>query len=163
MRNSEDPEQKTSNRNAKVSHIISHLKNKMAHLSKSKVYTLSRLNKIPLKFSPSPDGIPPYFYNLCAASLAVPLTKIFCASISQGLLPLDWKKGFVMPVYKNGSRLNPDNYRPITISPTPGKILDSIIKDKLFLYLDTHSLLSDFQHGLEGIVLALLIYYVLIT
>jgi len=41
MRNSEDPERKTSNRNAKVSHIISHLKNKMAHLSKFKVYTLS--------------------------------------------------------------------------------------------------------------------------
>jgi len=105
------------------------------------------LKNTPLKCTISPDNISPFFYNMCAGALAPPLTIIYNACIESATIPMYWKRGLVIPIHKNNSRLLTDNYRPITISPTPGKILDSIICTHLCSYLTTNNIISNYQHG----------------
>jgi len=51
------------------------------------------------------------------------LTKIFQSVWQTEQMPLDWKKGIILPLYKGkGSRRQCKNYRGITLLSTPGKV-----------------------------------------
>ena len=50
-------------------------------------------------------------------------------------------------MFKKGLSSDPANYRPISLTSTACKILESIIKDNLIEYLCTNNLLSKQQYG----------------
>ena len=59
-----------------------------------------------------------------------------------------WKnRHWVIPIHKKGDRQSPANYRPISLTAIPCKILESLIRDKLLNHLLTLELLSKDQHG----------------
>ncbi len=72
-----------------------------------------------------------------------PLKHIFNQSLATGTLPTKFKIAKVIPVFKSGDALDPSNYRPISLLSTFSKILEKIVHNRLFTYLDTHSLLSE--------------------
>ena len=78
-----------------------------------------------------------------ASVLAPSLTLIFKASLAQGTLPDDWKKAFVIPIYKKGDRSCAANYRPISLTSLPCKIMEHIICSNIFSHLDGHGILCD--------------------
>ena len=82
-----------------------------------------------------------------ASVLAPSLTLIFKASLAQGILPDDWKKAFVIPVYKKGDRSCAPNYRPFSLTGLPCKIMEHIICSNIFSHLEEHGILCDEQHG----------------
>ena len=49
--------------------------------------------------------------------VAPSVTKIFSKSINTGIFPNDWKETRVSPLFKNGVKNDPNNYRPISIIP----------------------------------------------
>jgi len=53
----------------------------------------------------------------------------------------------VVPIFKKGNAADPQNYRPISITSVPCRILERIIKDALIIYLKTHGLLPKDQFG----------------
>jgi len=55
--------------------------------------------------------------------------------------------GLVKPLYKKGSSSDPNNYRFISLTSIVCKIFESIIKDAMLLYLDSHRLITNDQHG----------------
>jgi hypothetical protein len=57
-----------------------------------------------------PDDIHPQLLRECAKSMSVPLTIIFCKSLSEGAVPSDWKRANVTPIHKKGSRSQCENY-----------------------------------------------------
>ena len=67
----------------------------------------------------------------CAQSLCYPLTSIFNLSLSQGVVPDDWKISNVTPVYKSGDTALTSNYRPISLLSLYSQILERIIHNKL--------------------------------
>ena len=76
------------------------------------------------------------------------LTRLFNLSLQTGVFPSDWKRACVTPIFKNrGDKQCPSNYRPVSILPALGKILDSIQSTSLLQYLTKHHLLSDHQFG----------------
>jgi hypothetical protein len=75
-----------------------------------------------------------------------PLTIIFRKSLDKGEIPRDWKKARVVSIYKKGSKSDPNNYRPVSLTSVPCKLLESIIKDSVMDHLLTQELIKDTQH-----------------
>ena len=94
-----------------------------------------------------PDGMHPLVLKRCAFVLSYPLYSIFCRSIEHGELPRAWKQSCVIPIFKKGSRYDPLNYRPISLTSVCCKTLERIISNHIREYLDTNSLLSEHQFG----------------
>jgi len=59
----------------------------------------------------------------------------------------EWKVGLVKPLFKNGSSSDPNNCRPISSTCIVCKIFESVIKDAMLLYLDSHRLITNDQNG----------------
>ena len=59
------------------------------------------------------------------------------------LVPQEWKRANITPLFKKGSRSDPGNYRPVSLT----SILEAIIKEKLLGRLTLHSLINASQHG----------------
>ena len=72
---------------------------------------------------------------------------LFQKSIDSGRLPSDWKTGEVIPIHKKGDRHNPANYRPISLTSIPAKVLESLVRDHLIEHLGSTGQLHAVQHG----------------
>ena len=97
--------------------------------------------------APGPDDLHPCVLKETASSLAVPLAHLYRRSLDTGHLPQDWTVARVVPIYKKGDRQSPCNYRPVSLTAIPCKILESIIRDRMLSHLIEQNLLSDHQHG----------------
>jgi hypothetical protein len=53
----------------------------------------------------------------------------------------------VSPLYKNGQKNLPGNYRPISVLPAVSKVMERILYDQLYDYLTKFQLLNDCQFG----------------
>jgi hypothetical protein len=51
------------------------------------------------------------------------------------------------PLYKNGQKNLPGNYRPISVLPAVSKVMEIILYDQLYDYLTKFQLLNDCQFG----------------
>ena len=99
------------------------------------------------KLSKTPEEIPPFFIKKISNSILPVLKDIFNLSLRQGILPKQWKMAYVNPIHKRGSKNNPKNYRPISLTSSFCRILESIIKNKLLSYLYANNLIGKNQHG----------------
>jgi len=86
----------------------------------------------------------------CTTVLAEPLSLHFQHSFDTGTLPADWKTGNIVPIFKKGDRTDRANYRPVSLTSVPCKIMESIIKDKLMRFLESNDLLCKEQHGFHS-------------
>ena len=83
-----------------------------------------------------------------APQIVASITYLFNLSLRTCQFPTVWKIATVIPLYKHrGSRNDPSNYRPVSLLPAIGKILDHIQSVALTNYLTKHRLLSDHQFG----------------
>ena len=94
-----------------------------------------------------PDGIPAHLLKVTAHSMAPLLAHIYKASFHQCKLPHDWKTALVSPIYKKNYRKSPANYRPISLTSIPCKILEHLIYSWVYNHLEVNSILCDAQHG----------------
>ena len=107
----------------------------------------NKLSQIQENKSPGPDGIHPKILKEMANVLDNPLTILFNKSLKEGRLPNEWKCANVVSIFKKGSRLEAGNYRPISLTSIPCKIMESIIRDRLMKHLKDNKLLTNNQHG----------------
>ena len=94
-----------------------------------------------------PDGIGPKILKAAMNELVRPLCYIFKKSLSTGQVPYDWRHARVTPIYKKGPKGDPGNYRPVSLTSTVCRMLESIIKDDLMSHLAENNLIRDSQHG----------------
>ena len=71
-----------------------------------------------------------YFVN-CAALVAEPLAIMFQESFQSAILPSDWKSANIVPIFRKGDKTDQNDYRPVSVTPVPCKIMESIIKDSI--------------------------------
>ena len=63
------------------------------------------------------------------------------------MLPEDWKRANVIPIFKKGKTSDPGNYRPISLTSTVCKVLESIIRESIIEHMTSNNLISNTQHG----------------
>src|ERR1700759_3224200 len=78
--------------------------------------------------------------------LAKPLTLLFNSSLKDNVIPNDWKKANVSPIFKNGEKSLVSNYRPISPTSFCGKVLDKIVKNHIERFLLENNIINNSQH-----------------
>ena len=93
------------------------------------------------------DKISGRFLNDRANILAKPIAKIYNISISSGLFSSDCKIAKLKPLYKKGSKTNPENFRPISLLPLISKVIERIVYDQVDNFLLQNNILYNYQSG----------------
>ena len=66
-----------------------------------------------------------------------PIKQAFNVILNSGKFPKSWIDGIINPVYKQGNKLDVNNYRGITISSCLGKLFCHIINDRISQELES--------------------------
>ncbi len=93
------------------------------------------------------DGIPIRFIKMTRLISAKIICHIINLTIATNTIPLDWKSANITPIFKEGDRGDPANYRPISVLPAISKILERIVHSQLYDHITTYNLLSEAQFG----------------
>ena len=75
------------------------------------------------------------------------LVFMFNLSFSTGLFPDTWKQATVIPLYKGGNSKDVSNYRPVSLLPLPGKLIEKVAHSILATFLEGNGIISDKQGG----------------
>ena len=109
------------------------------------------IEKLLQKLDPSkasgPDEIKPRLLKELAHEISPILSLIYQKSLDTGDVPIDWRTAHVSPIYKKGSKYNPENYRPISLTCICCKILEHVVVSSIMTHADTHNILYPLQHG----------------
>ena len=92
-----------------------------------------------------PDGIPARLLKECSQQIAPSLCALFNTSLGHGRLPSEWKSADVSPIHKKDSKELAENYRPISLLPIIGKIIERCVAKRLYDHLI--DFISPLQHG----------------
>ena len=71
-------------------------------------------------------------------------------SLRLGEYPISWGYSYVTPIPKEGDRLDPNNWRPISQMPIIGRLIEKAIHTQLKYYLDCKGILHKNQHGFRA-------------
>jgi hypothetical protein len=97
-----------------------------------------------------PDNIPNRILKECAKQLAPGLTRIYQKSIDTGTLPRDWLNANVSCIFKKGDTHAPENYRPVSLTSVPCKLLEHVICKDMLKHLERHKVLTSLYHGFRS-------------
>ena len=82
-----------------------------------------------------------------APCIIEPLAHIVNLSLRTGMVPSMCKRARVTPLHKAGNKEDPNNYRPISILPFIGKIIEYFVGQQLTEYMEENRLFSRHQFG----------------
>ena len=97
--------------------------------------------------APGPDKITTRLLTTNIDSLSPALSTIFNRSLQTGVVPADWKTVHVTPIFKKGSKSKSGNYRPVSLTSIPCKLMESCLRDAVYEFLVVHDLIKPSQHG----------------
>jgi len=93
------------------------------------------------------DGIHPRVLRELAEELAKTLSIIYQQSWLTGEVPDDWRIANVTPIYKNSWKEDARNYRPVSLTSVPGKIMKRFILSVLSGHVQDNQGIRPSQHG----------------
>ena len=108
------------------------------------------INKMKIDKSPGPDELSPRLLKLIIDSIKAPLRMIFNRSLQFAEVPMDWRVADVVPIFKKGSKKDPGNYRPVSLTSVVGKLMESIIRDRVRDFIEGLGLIEESQHGFRN-------------
>lgn len=119
----------------------------MGHIDITLDTVEAALSELDVSTSMGPDEIHPCLLKFCRTELAYPLMLIFQATYNTCFLPTLWKKSLIVPIYKKGSRHDPLNYRPVSLTSVCVKSLERILCKHIYEYATSNNLLCNDQFG----------------
>lgn len=97
--------------------------------------------------SQGPDKIHPKVLKELKHFISTPLAEIFNRSLEDGKLPQEWKEANITAIYKKGSKSDPGNYRPVSLTSIVVKTLEKLVRNSIVNHMDKNNLLSSKQFG----------------
>jgi hypothetical protein len=96
--------------------------------------------------SAGPDDISINYIKDAIVELSPVLKFIFDKAASFATIPTQWKRAKIIPIHKKGKKDDPENYRPISLLCSMGKVFEKCVL-KIMSDSFGHALPSPFQHG----------------
>ena len=87
-----------------------------------------------------------HFHALCVR-ITFTLYALSNQSIETGVFPQCWKVAHVCPIYKNGDRSLPSNYRPVSLLCTPAKVMERVVFKHLYNHFYDNNIITPLQSG----------------
>ena len=94
-----------------------------------------------------PDELHPRVLKELARELGPVFAHLFQQSIDTGEIPKEWSLANICPLFKKSDRSLACNYRPVSLTCVPCKLLEHIVCSNIMAHLDEYKLLSDRQHA----------------
>jgi len=108
---------------------------------------ISIIKNLDTKKSSGPSGIPTRLLILIPDLIVFPLCKIINTSFTTGIFPEAIKIAKVIPIFKKGSTQNVNNYRPISLLSIFDKIIEKLMYNRVYIFLEKHNILYKHQYG----------------
>ena len=96
------------------------------------------------------SGIPtlgPVLVKDSLLALNKQFTHLVNCSLDTTVFPDHFKEATVIPIPKPGNPTKVNNYRPISLLPSPGKIIEKVVHNQLAAHLEKYEILNNHQYG----------------
>ena len=80
-------------------------------------------------------------------SLGPVFAHLFQKSLDTVEIPKEWSLANICPLYKKGDGALACNYRPVSLTCVPCKLLEHIVCSNIIAHLGEHKFLSNRQHA----------------
>lgn len=116
----------------------------------SREEVLNLISNLKNNKAPGYDKITPLIVKSISGYIVDVLVYIFNLSLSSGTFPTELKKAVIIPLFKKNDKLEPTNYRPISLLPILSKLLEKIVKVRVIKFLNKHNYFSKNQYGFQS-------------
>ena len=138
--------------------------NKVARLSKVNHYKTffednkNKINKVSATYikslknnkSNGPFSISNKLFKKFKKPLSTPLTLLINLTFTKGKFPDILKIGKIFPIHLKNCKTDVNNYRPISLLPNISKIIEKIVHDQLYMYLENNNIFYKYQFGFRA-------------
>ena len=100
--------------------------------------------------SAGPDGFPAILQKKCKNELCHPLEIIYRETLDSSQIPQLLKNAFIIPIFKQGSRQDPANYRPVSLTSHLTKTFERVLRKCIVTHLEVKTKLNNAQHGFHS-------------
>ena len=108
------------------------------------------INEVKINSAPGPDRFPAILLKNCRDELALPLCLIWRASLDSGIIPQITKTSVITPIFKDGDKLKPKNYRPVALTSHLIKTFEKVLRNAIVKHIEDNNLLNPNQHGFRS-------------
>ena len=106
-----------------------------------------KLRRLKTPKSPGPDLMSNVLLKKFSYELSYPLFLLFRKMCETGTIPKCYKHAIVIPIFKKGSKQDPRNYRPVSLTSCILKVFEKLLLDKMKDFISCENLMTPHQHG----------------
>ena len=108
------------------------------------------VDKLPTQKSAGPGYIPSLALKDCKLSIGTHLGFAINGCIKANTFHEILEEAYVTPIYKKGDRHNPENYRPISVTPTLAKIFERLLLEQMLEHFDLNKIINQNQFTFQN-------------